>query len=112
MGLAATVYAEQLYTYGYGHPLWYPEPRTSIDGRTQNIQLGDVGYIDTRGGFRRLFNVTVDSQHEWNSGGVPVGFSPLVFNQDLRCMKEQALDPGPLCSEGVESQAMEACASA
>lgn len=108
MGLSATVYAELLSRYGHGHPLWDPEPSEGLDGCVRDVQLGDVGYIDAYGGFRRLFNITVDAQHELNAGGVPTDFTPIAFNQSLKRHKEDALGPGPLCSEGVESHALEA----
>ncbi|KAI0084204.1 hypothetical protein BDY19DRAFT_1026532 [Irpex rosettiformis] len=97
MGLAATVYAEILSRYGHGHPLWYPEPSEGLDRCRREIQLGDVGYIDAYGGFRRLFNITVGPEHELNAGGVPVDFTPIVFSQALRRDEEKALGPGPLC---------------
>lgn len=102
MGLAATVYAELLYRQGHGHPLWYPEPSEGLDGCVHEIHLGDVGYLDESGGFRRLFNITVPAEHELNKGGVPDSFTPVTFNPALRRRREKALDPGELCSEGVE----------
>ncbi|KAI0753577.1 hypothetical protein BC629DRAFT_1177844 [Irpex lacteus] len=102
MGLAATVYAELLYRQGHGHPLWYPEPSDGLDGCVHEIHLGDVGYLDESGGFRRLFNITVPAEHELNKGGVPDSFTPVTFNPALRRRREKALDPGELCSEGVE----------
>ena len=107
MGLSSTVYAELLSRYGHGHPLWDPEPSEGLDGCVRDVQLGDVGYIDAYGGFRRLFNITVDAQHELNAGGTPAGFTPIAFNQSLKRQKEDALSPGPLCSEGVEMHAVE-----
>ena len=104
MCLSATVYAELLSRYGHGHPLWNPEPSEGLDGSVRDVQLGDVGYIDAYGGFRRLFNITVDAQHELNAGGVPIGFTPIAFNQSLKRQREDALGPGPLCSEGVNSR--------
>ncbi len=102
MGIAATVYAELLSRHKHGHPLWHPEPSSGLDGSIREIRLGDVGYLDDYGGFRSLFNITVDAEHELNAGGVPEGFTPLKFNPALRCRNEDALNPGELCSEGVE----------
>ncbi|KAI0084197.1 hypothetical protein BDY19DRAFT_973545 [Irpex rosettiformis] len=106
-----SLYAEQLSTYGHGHPLWYPEPTKGLDGCVRDAQLGDVGYIDEDGSFRRLFNVTVGAEHELNAGGVPDGFVPLNFNEKLITVKEQFLAPGPLCSRSVKGRAAEATAS-
>ena len=108
MGLAATIYAELLSQYGYGRPLWNPEPRKGLDGVVRDPQLGDVGYFDKHGGFRRLFNITVDRNHELNAGGVPDEFKQIRFSDTLICEQEQALHPGPLCSEGVKSREVKA----
>lgn len=83
--------------------MWYPEPSKGIDGHIRDVHLGDVVYVDSQDGrFRRIFNITVDAQHELNKGGVPDGFTPLYLNPILQCSNEVALDPGSLCSEGVE----------
>lgn len=82
MGLAAMAYAEQLSAYGYSHPLWFPEPAEE-KGRAREIELGDVGYFDEDGGFKSLLNITVNSTHELNAGGVPEGFEPVEFNDRL-----------------------------
>ena len=108
MSRVATVYAEELFTYGYGHPLWCPEPSKGLDGYARDVQLGDVGYIDEDGGFRRLFNITVDAGHELNAGGVPECFTPVEFNESLVSVRNNFLHPLPLCSESVESRATQA----
>ncbi|KAI0084198.1 hypothetical protein BDY19DRAFT_997915 [Irpex rosettiformis] len=112
MGRSATIYAEQLSERGYGHPLWFPEPTKGLDGHFRDPQLGDVGYIDEDGGFRRLFNVTVGPEHELNAGGVPDGFVPINFKQELADVKERFLAPGPLCSGSIKVHVAEASATA
>lgn len=112
MGRAATVYAQELSAYGYGHPLWCPEPTRGLDGCIRGIHLGDVGYIDEDGGFRRLFNVTVGANHELNTGGVPEGFTPVEYNESLRSVRDNFLHPRPFCSETVEGRSLEGGASA
>ena len=112
MGLAADVYAELLSRYKHGHPLWSPEPVEGLDGCIREVQPGDVGYINKFGGFRRLFNITVQAQHDLYAGGVPAGFVPITFSRALRCTKEDALDPGTLCSDGIESREVKAHISA
>lgn len=107
MSLAAQVYAEELYRHGFGHPLWSPEPIKGLDGCIREIHLGDVGYIDEDGGFRRLFNVTVDATHDLNAGGVPEGFEPVKLNQRLITVRDKPFDPHPLCSESVEGRVVE-----
>lgn len=106
---AATVYAERLARFKHGHPLWIPEPLEGLDGRIRGVRLGDVGYVNDYGGFKRLFNITVDATDELNAGGVPDGFIPIDFNEKaLRHQKEGFLEPGTICSEGVERCEMEA----
>lgn len=39
----AVVYAEELDRLGYGRPIWMPEHPTEA-----SIELGDVGFIETR----------------------------------------------------------------
>ncbi|KAI0765559.1 hypothetical protein BC629DRAFT_1541086 [Irpex lacteus] len=112
MGLAATVYAEQLRSYGYGHPLWFPEPMEASDGRVRGIELGDVGYFDEDGGFKSLFNITVDSDNELNAAGVPEGFVPIEFNNNLRSVRDGFLQPRPFCSASVKANTAEAHALA
>lgn len=109
ISLAANIYAELLALRKHGHPMWFPEPSEGLDGRIREIQLGDVCYLNEQGGFRRLFNITVDAQHELNKGGVPEGFIPVVFTSlaILRCRTEDAINPGVLCSEGVEHTRLE-----
>lgn len=107
MSLAARVYAEELYRLGYGHPLWSPEPTNGLDRCVREIHLGDVGFIDEDGGFKRLFNVTVDATHELNAGGVPEGFEPVKLNESLITIRDRPFDPLPLCSESVECHVVE-----
>ncbi|KAI0765564.1 hypothetical protein BC629DRAFT_1541120 [Irpex lacteus] len=111
MGIAATVYAEELSTYGYGHPLWCPEPIQRKNGTYRHIHLGDVGFVDEDGGFRSLFNITVDAHHELNSAGVPEGFVPVDVNDNLESVRDGFLQPQPLCSETVRAHAASADAS-
>lgn len=109
---SATIYAEELHHYGHGHPLWSPEPTRNLDGRERDVQLGDVGHIDEDGCFWRLFNITVDSDHEWNGGRVPVGFVPLKIPQHLKTFKEDYLNPGALSSKSMRARAGGASLSA
>lgn len=103
MGLAATVYADQLKSFGYGHPLWLPEPTVEAsNGCIRSIELGDVGYFDEDGGFKSLFNIMVDSDHELNAAGVPEGFVPIEYNKTLRSIRDKFLHPRPLCSDSVK----------
>ncbi|TBU44308.1 hypothetical protein BD309DRAFT_42643 [Dichomitus squalens] len=66
------IYAEQLFTLGYGHPLWVPEPCVE----SGEICIGDVGYLRA-GGFRFIFSSMKEQDHPRNTRiGVPQGFQP------------------------------------
>lgn len=108
MGSAAVVYADQLFSYGYGHALWRPEPMEGLDGQEYGVELGDVGYIHENGSFRRLFNITKGPLHVLNAGGVPVGFQPQQLKKALISTSERFLDPGLLQSQTVRSDDLEA----
>lgn len=84
---------------------------TGEDGRTRNVCLGDVGYVDEDGGFRSLFNITVDATDELNAYGVPEGFVPVEYNTNLKSVKEDFLNPQPFCSKNVTVHVAEASAS-
>lgn len=113
MGRAAKIFAEQLGIFHYGHPLWYPEPTSGLDGKEHEVHIGDVGYIDEDGAFCRLFNITFDADHPLNRGGVPGGFAPLSFDHNrLIKIKKNFLNPGPLCSRSVNGRQLDAHAAA
>ncbi|PSS35525.1 hypothetical protein PHLCEN_2v1519 [Hermanssonia centrifuga] len=112
MGIAADVFAEQLAHYGHGRAMWSPEPTEGPDYKMREVRIGDVGHIDEDGAFHRLFNVTVDEDHPYNSGGVPDNFVPLKFNKRLLAVKPRLLDPGAYCSNSVKSKSVEGSASA
>ena len=65
------IYAEQLFSLGYGHPLWIPEPNE------REVELGDVGWIK-EGEVRTLFNSMKSDSDAVNRKGVPVNFA--LFN--------------------------------
>lgn len=80
--------------------------------KCHEVQIGDVGYIDEDGAFRRLFNITVDADHFLNAGGVPQGFAPLKFSENLITVRPRALDAGAYCSNSVKKHDIEGHASA
>ena len=41
------------------------------------MRIGDVGYVDQRGGFEYLFNITCAADDPVNDGRVPHNFTPL-----------------------------------
>ncbi|RPD72326.1 hypothetical protein L226DRAFT_546923 [Lentinus tigrinus ALCF2SS1-7] len=64
------IYARELMSLGFGHPLWHPEPSLQFG----QIRLGDVGYL-RKGRFRFLFNSMHSAEHPVNATkGVPSGF--------------------------------------
>ena len=94
------IYQLELDKYKYGLPLWIPEPAIQ-DG--DEIRIGDVGYVDEHGQFHRFFNVTVDADHPLNEAGLPDNFEILTFKHLLLNMNDNFIQPGPLCSKGMES---------
>ena len=105
MGEAARVYDEQLQVYKLGHPLWWPEHTKGPNGQRREIEIGDVGYIDSDGAFHPLFNVTYAADDERNAGRLPTdGFVPLRYSTSAIDPKENFLSPGPMHSRSVSSR--------
>lgn len=112
MGVAPEILANTLEHYGHGRAMWCPEPPEDLDNRAHEIQVGDVGYLDEDGGFRRLFNVTVGPDDELNKGGVPDGFEPLRFNKRLLSLRRDQFPPSAFCSRTVKTKEVEGHAQA
>jgi hypothetical protein len=108
MGEAAAVFADTLARYNYGHALWWPQPTKGLNRRLQEVEIGDVGYVDEDGAFHTLFNITYSATHERNAGGTPVSFVPLAFDSGSVDVKEQFCTRGPLYSTTVKSREVEA----
>lgn len=107
----AQVYVNQLGPLGNGVPLWFPEPAKA----GQPIRIGDVGVIDSRGSFLRLFNATVGANHPYNNRehgghGVPHGFEVLDLRDGSAGVEvvayRDALPLGALSSKSVSSSAV------
>ncbi|TFK90264.1 hypothetical protein K466DRAFT_651659 [Polyporus arcularius HHB13444] len=65
------IYASELKSHGYGHPMWFADPST--DGP---IQLGDIGFFDD-GRFYLLFNCIKPDPHRDRQCPTPfVPFTP------------------------------------
>ncbi|KAH9919048.1 uncharacterized protein B0H18DRAFT_912562 [Fomitopsis serialis] len=101
--MAATVphevYAQQLVKYGWGYPLWEPEPEEPWD----EILIGDVGYFE-RGGFCRLFNAIEDSDGHIQTRKYPPGierFDPGPDPSSSVRRKTNAVSEGPHASATV-----------
>lgn len=56
----AAVYANGLAHLGYGHALWWPEGPHDSD----EVRIGDVGYINYNGAFIVLFNIDERSKND------------------------------------------------
>ncbi len=56
---AQDIYVALLQPKGHGYPLWLPKPSDDLPPvyRRDGTQIGDLGYLDERGGFVYLFNV-------------------------------------------------------
>ncbi|RDX51663.1 hypothetical protein OH76DRAFT_262270 [Lentinus brumalis] len=66
------IYAEQMYTHGYGYPLWTPDPAPGAS----EVMIGDVGWLD-EGAFHTLFNALKGLEEPQPRGDAPVDYLPL-----------------------------------
>ncbi len=66
---AYDVYSQELWSLGYGHAMWGPEPSPAFG----EVRLGDVGYL-REGHFSFLFNCMCDAHDLVNKRGVPEDF--------------------------------------
>ncbi|KAI0337364.1 hypothetical protein BDW22DRAFT_961862 [Trametopsis cervina] len=105
MGIRPTfidTFATELAHYGLGDALWCPEPQDGRHG-TEEVQIGDVGYLDDKGSFVRLFNIFYDKDHPVNKHGVPDEFEPLRTNRRLKRTQQPIEHQGPFTSRGVST---------
>ena len=84
MNRAAQILVKQLQHYGHGDALWNPSPS---DG--EGLEIGDVGFIDTRGSFERCFNAAQNADGNLNKNRVPAGFNPVKITALHRKHGEQ-----------------------
>ena len=102
MGLACHVYTKLMFQQAHGHPLWEPEPTKSGE-----VLIGDVGYI-LDGGFYRLFNATLPSEHPVHQrSGIPEDYEPFVYPDTLLHRRSNAISAGPICSKSVVARNVE-----
>ena len=52
----SSVYSTQLSSLYHGYALWNPDPVKKIYNQ---VSIGDVGYVNSKGFFYRMFNVTL-----------------------------------------------------
>ena len=92
---AYNIYAKQLFTRGYGYPLWHPEPTRG------EIEIGDVGYRRD-GAFWRLFNATLPKNHpKHEENGVPESYQPFHIRPMLNAALQEVIKTH-LCSASVD----------
>ena len=89
------IYAEQLFSLGYGHPLWIPEPNE------REVELGDVGWIKD-GEVRTLFSSMKEEDDVVNKKGVPVGFEPFK-RKNLSIGECDKIKQNVLCGRNVRA---------
>jgi hypothetical protein len=72
------IYAAHVSSEDNGWALWRPEPSENLPWayRLRGMRVGDVGYVDQRGGFEYLFNITCSADDLVNLGRVPHNFTP------------------------------------
>ncbi|KAI0635543.1 hypothetical protein C8Q77DRAFT_1039062, partial [Trametes polyzona] len=95
------IYAERLFSLGYGYPLWAPEPSLQFG----EVRIGDIGYL-SEGRFHFLFNCTVPEDDPINVRGVPPGFEAMTV--DVTAVEEhpnEIVQP-QLRSQGLHSISM------
>ena len=69
--MAQVVYRERLSERRHGIPMWIPEPSPD------EADIGDVGYIDSSGAWKRFFNILHCSEKDSVGQRLPPGFKSL-----------------------------------
>ncbi|KAL0572719.1 SCF ubiquitin ligase complex subunit cdc4 [Marasmius crinis-equi] len=79
------VYARLLFPLRHGCALWCPEPNDALspEYRESGARIGDVGIMTADGGFDFIFNVLCDADDPINQYGVPDGFEPLQWDNNV-----------------------------
>ena len=76
-----SIYQKQLFSVGYGLPLWHPEPNEAdrVRGEPVPISVGSVGYM-RNGKLHVLFNSTASEDSPVNKHGVPADYEPFPID--------------------------------
>ncbi|KAE9387238.1 Pkinase-domain-containing protein [Gymnopus androsaceus JB14] len=85
------LYSQLLLPQRRGYPLWKPRPDNSHlpeKYRKDGVHIGDVGFLNSWGGFEFLFNVCHPADHELNTRGVPPDFKILELDEDKKNISE------------------------
>lgn len=103
MGEEARVFAQELAKFKFGHALWWPEHTKDPRGEDHNIEIGDVGFIDSDGAFHVFFNVTHDPDHALSaSRALSNIFTPLKYDSNSVETKERFRTPEyPVCGSTI-----------
>lgn len=78
------LYAKHLLPFGYGYPVWTPEPSHELLLRRRDgLRIGDVGVIDLENGsFDVFFNICLPRDHPLHRAtGVPDNFVPIELDE-------------------------------
>ncbi len=90
------IYAEQLFSLGYGYPLWIPEPNQ------HEVDIGDVGWIQD-GEFCTLLNTRKPEDSPVNiDKGVPPHFD-MFCPPNSHIYARQGIMPKMVCSPGIRA---------
>jgi hypothetical protein len=84
-----TLYTKILSQFGFGYPLWIPEPSYSDpDGyRSLGVSIADVCIKPSDGSLDFLFNASFLRTHAVNIYGVPNEFDPLhIMLRDINIL--------------------------
>ncbi|KAI0715839.1 hypothetical protein C8T65DRAFT_707526 [Cerioporus squamosus] len=101
------VYARELMSLGFGHPLWRPEPCLQFG----EIRLGDVGYL-REGRFRFLFKCMRIAEDPVNARrGVPSGFEVFSPPDPMLTQDHNEITQTELHSKSLQSLSLTATAS-
>ncbi|THH13776.1 hypothetical protein EUX98_g9684, partial [Antrodiella citrinella] len=104
----AIIYAEQLASQGFGHPLAYASAGTRFGTGVPlpEAQIGDVGIVSD-GSFFRVFNAVHSKDDAINNNEVPEDFTQLQYDRRLRPGKRLCLDKGVYYRKGITSSTVQ-----
>jgi hypothetical protein len=63
------------------------------------VDIGDVGFVDTDGSFKTLFNITVPAEQQPTSYSVPAGFKHFTLSSAAIRVQPNSIDRPYLHSE-------------
>jgi hypothetical protein len=105
--MSSEVYTRLLLPKGHGCPIWCPEPDENLPQayRESGVRIGDVGRIDSDGGFDPLFNICAGADDPINPKGVPDGFEQIVLEStDVKFRRNHHYPGSHICSKPLEKR--------